>query len=454
MDTLRVTFFITLHDKTHPGVLPLANNVHLAPEFSNAHTGLKIQSLAPSTEKAFTPYQVFVIAILSILQFTIILDFMVLSPLGAILMPALKITTTQFGSVVSGYAFSAGISGLLAAGFADKYDRKRFLLFFYVGFLLGTLFCALAPNFQLLLIARIITGIFGGVIGSVSFAIITDIFEIKVRGRVMGFVQMAFGASQILGLPVGLMLANRFGWHAPFLMIVMFGILIGLLIVVYLKPVKGHLEIQHNNDPLQHLVNTVSTPLYLRAFASTVLLATGGFMLMPFGSAFSTNNLGLTLEQLPVLYLVTGAFSFIIGPFWGRMADKIGKLKVFIIGSVISSIMVAIYTNLGITALWICIVLNVILFAGINARMISASALISAIPRPHDRGAFMSINSSIQQISGGVASFVAGLIVVQKNTGPIERYDILGYVVIGSMIIAALLIAWLDRYVHNMKPAS
>ncbi len=170
-------------------------------------------------ERVFTSYQVFVIVVLSLLQFTVILDFMVLSPLGAILMEKLNVTTAQFGLVVSAYAFSAGASGLLTAGFADKFDRKKILLFFYTGFILGTVLCAMAPSYQLLLGARIITGIFGGVIGSVSFAIITDLFEVEKRGRVMGFVQMSFAASQVMGLPIGLYLANHFGWHAPFWMI-------------------------------------------------------------------------------------------------------------------------------------------------------------------------------------------------------------------------------------------
>src|SRR3954470_937528 len=195
-------------------------------------------------ERIFTPYQAFVVAVLSILQFTVILDFMVLSPLGAILLPTLKITTSQFGLVVSAYAFSAGASGLLAAGFADKFDRKKLLLFFYVGFLAGTAFCAWAPTYELLLAARIVTGIFGGVIGSVSFAIITDIFKFEVRGRVMGFVQMAFAASQILGLPIGLLLANKFGWHAPFWMIVIFGVFVGLLIMFKMKPIDEHLKLK------------------------------------------------------------------------------------------------------------------------------------------------------------------------------------------------------------------
>ena len=409
------------------------------------------QKRMATKEQIFTPYQTLIIALLAILQFTIILDFMVLSPLGAILIPTLKITPAQFGLVVSAYAFSAGASGLLAAGFADKFDRKKFLLFFYVGFLIGTLLCALAPSYELLLAARIVTGIFGGVIGAVTFAIITDLFQLEVRGRVMGFVQIAFGASQVLGLPIGLMLANRFEWHAPFWMIVIFGTLLGIVIVVYMKPVTQHLAANVKQNAFKHLSSNLSNKLYIRAFFSTILLATGGFMLMPFGSAFSTNNLGLTLQQLPVLYLVTGIFGIALGPLIGKLADTIGKFQLFAIGTVVSIIMVGIYTRLGITPLWVCMVLNVILFAGINARMISSSTLISAIPALPDRGAFMSINSSVQQISGGVAAFAAGLIVVQSPSGILERYDILGYVVIGSMIIALGMIYWLDNYVNKSR---
>lgn len=405
--------------------------------------------MTTSSEKVFSTYQVFMIAILAMLQFTIILDFMVLSPLGAILMPALGITPAQFGVVVSAYAFSAGASGLVAAGFADRFDRKKFLLFFYAGFLIGTLLCALAPTYELLLLARIVTGLFGGVIGSVSFAIITDLYKVEVRGRVMGFVQVAFGASQVLGLPIGLLLANRFEWHAPFWMIVFFGLLLGVVILLYMRPVKQHLEVKNTDNAWQHLTKTISNALYIRAFLSTILLATGGFMLMPFGSAFSTNNLGISLNQLPSLYLVTGIFGIVLGPFIGKLSDQVGRFQLFAIGSVLSIIMVAIYTHLGITPLWICMVLNVLLFAGINARMISSSALVSSIPSLSDRGAFMSINSSIQQFSGGVAAFVAGLIVVQTSSGKLERYDILGFVVIGSMLIATGMIYMLDQYVRR-----
>jgi predicted MFS family arabinose efflux permease len=410
-------------------------------------------------EKVFSAYQVFIIAILSILQFSIILDFMVLSPLGAMLMPELHITTAQFGWVVSAYAFSAGASGILAAGFADQFDRKKFLLFFYTGFLVGTVSCALAPDYNFLLIARIITGIFGGVIGSVSFAIISDLFKFEARGRVMGFVQMSFAASQILGLPIGLVLANEYGWHSPFWMIAVFGVLVGVLILLYMKPVDTHLKLKSESNALEHLIKTSTRSDYVKAFFCTTLLATGGFMLMPFGSAFSTNNLGLTMKQLPWIYGITGAFSILLGPLIGKFSDLFGKFKIFVAGTVVGALMVGIYTQLGVTPIWIVILLNIILFAGISARMISSSALVSAIPAPQDRGAFMSINASVQQMAGGVSSAVAGLIVVQASNGLLQRYDILGFVVIGTMIVTAVMMYYIDKQVIRMareatKPAA
>lgn len=397
----------------------------------------------------FTGYQKFVIAILAILQFTIILDFMVLSPLGTILMDELSLSPSRFGIVVSAYAFSAGISGLLAAGFADRFDRKKMLLFFYTGFLLGTFFCAMAPTFELLLIARIVTGIFGGVIGSIGFAIITDLFPMQKRGRVMGFVQMAFSASQILGLPIGLYLANELGWHSPFWMIALFGVVVGLVIYFYLKPIDTHLQVKSEVSAFQHLWKTLTNRDYIRGFLATILLATGGWMLMPFGSRFTTNNLGIAVEDLPMIYLITGISSIIAGPLIGRFSDVSGKFNMFLFGSILSIVMVAIYTPLGITPLWLVILLNVILFVGISARIITSSALLTAVPLPQDRGAFMSINSSIQQLSGGVASTIAGMIVIPDANDRLLHYDILGYVVIGSILVALWMMHLLNRHIQK-----
>lgn len=402
----------------------------------------------------FTSYEKFIIAILATLQFTVVLDFMVLSPLGYILLDELSISTSQFGLVVSAYAFSAGASGLLTAGFADKFDRKKLLLFFYTGFVIGTFLCGIAPSYHFLLAARVFTGLFGGVIGSISFAIITDLFAIQVRGRVMGFVQMAFASSQVLGIPIGLYLAKEFNWHAPFLMIVGLSVIVGMLIVAYMKPINAHLKMQSRGNAFQHLGRTIARPEYLQGFAATTLLATGGFMLMPFGTAYGVHNLGIAEASLPTLYMVTGLSMLVFSPFIGKLSDKIGKYKVFLMGSAITCIMTLIYCNLSITPLWIIIGLNVLLFVGITGRMISASALMTAVPEPQDRGAYMGINSSVQQIAGGLASLLAGFIVSETSTGFIENYPLLGDVVVFAVIVTALLMYRIHKYVEAKLAAA
>lgn len=405
-------------------------------------------------ERLFSPYQVFIIAVLTFLQFTVILDFMVLSPLGEQLMKELDISPSQFGIVVSAYALSAGASGLLAAGFADRFDRKKLLLFFYVGFIIGTLVCGLAPDYQSLLVARVVTGIFGGVIGSISFAIITDLFSLQTRGRVMGFVQMAFAASQILGIPIGLYLANKMGWHSPFLLIVGVSAFAGIFIFLYMKPVNAHLQLQTERNALRHLFKTVSKPRYLQAFAATALLATGGFMMMPFGTAFSVNNLGVTREDLPMIFSITGLFSIVTGPLIGFFSDKIGKYTIFVIGSVWSIIMVLVYTHQDVIPLWMVIMFNVLMFMGISARIISSSALLTAVPTPADRGAFMGVNASLQQISGGIAAAIAGMIVYQETkTSPLENYPVLGYVVCVTTIITIIMMYFLNRMITRTEGA-
>ena len=391
-------------------------------------------------KKSFTGYQKLVIGLLAITQFTVVLDFMVMSPLGDILMKSLDITPKQFGIAVSSYAFSAGIAGLLAAGFADKYDRKKLLLFFYTGFILGTLFCALAPNYELLVAARIITGLFGGVIGSIGMAIITDIFAIDQRGRVMGTVQMGFAASQVLGIPIGLYLANLWGWHAPFLMIVGLSIIIAIAVMQGLKPVTKHLELKTERNVFEHFRHVLANKNYQIAFAGTALLSVGGFLMMPFGSAFAINNLNITQEQLPMVFMVTGLSSIVIMPIVGRLSDKFDKFKVFAFGSIWAAIMTAVYTNMVPMPIWIILILNVLLFAGIMSRMIPATSLMTGIPEMQDRGGFMSINSSLQQIAGGIASIVAGLIIVQKDRySPLEHYPTLGVI----SIVIILLCIWL-----------
>lgn len=379
----------------------------------------------------FTSYQKFIIAIIALIQFTVVLDFMVISPLSPILMKALNLTPTQFGFVGASYAISAFLSGVLAAGVADKYDRKKFLLVFYVGFIVGTLFCAIAPSYEYLLAARIVTGLFGGVIGAIGMAIITDLFEINQRGRVFGFTQMGFSASQVLGIPISLLLAARWGWNSPFYLIVLMATIMGVFMVMKMQPVTKHLALQgQSGSALPHFIATLKKKKYQVGFLATALLPLGGFMLMPFGSAFAEFNLGVHENDLWIIFGVTGLSSLIVFPIIGRLSDRYDKMKIFAIASLWSIVMVVIHTSWSQIPMWLVIVSNVLLFAGIMGRIVPSTTLISAIPDMKDRGAFMSINSSLQYLAGGIASIISGFIVFQEKPGaPLQNFNTVGIVV-------------------------
>jgi len=394
----------------------------------------------------FTSYQKLAVFLLAITQFTVILDFMVMSPMGDILMKSLNLKPAGFGLVVSAYAFSAGISGLLTAGFADKFDRKKLLLFFYIGFIMGTILCGLVTNYPFLVAARVITGLFGGVIGSISMAIVADLFTLQQRGRVMGFIQMGFGASQILGIPIGLYIANAWGWHAPFLWVAGMAAIIAMIIAFKLKPINKHLEVQTDKSAFKHLIHTVAKKNYRVGFTATALLSIGGFMLMPFGSAFAINNLKITENQLPMLFMIAGLSTLIVMPLIGKLSDKIDKYKIFAFGSLWTIVMVAIYTNLGVTPFAIVAIVNVLMMMGVMGRMVPSTALVTAIPEMQDRGAFMSINSSLQQIAGGIAAAFAGTVVIQKDKfSPLEHYNTLGIIIICISIISIILMYRVDK---------
>jgi len=402
--------------------------------------------------KTFTSYQKIIILLLAILQFTIVLDFMILAPLGDILMKSMNMSTKQFGTVVSAYAISACISGIFAAGFADKFDRKKLLLFFYTGFILGTYFCAISYNYETLFIARIITGLFGGVIGSISMAIITDIFSIHQRGKVMGFVQMAFGGSQILGIPIGLVLANYWSWHATFYMVLILAILLGIALVIKLNPLTEHLKLINNKNALQHLLQTIKKKDYRIGFLATALISMGGFLIMPFSTAFIVNNIHIAQSQVAIIFFFTGIFSIIIMPIVGKLSDKYDKLLIFGIGTIIAIVMVVIYTHLSPVPIWLVIIVNIVLFIGIMSRMVPATALNSEVPDAYDRGAYMSINSSLQQFAGGIAALFSGLVVVQKSkNSPIENFDILGYVMVVLMLLCFYFVHKVNRLLKKRE---
>ena len=297
----------------------------------------------------------------------------------------------------------------------------------------------------MLLLGRIVTGLFGGVIGSVVLAIVTDLFALHLRGRVMGFIQTAFAASQVLGIPAGLFLANHWNWHVCFFAIVALSIAAIAIIAFAMEPVDAHLRLKQDRNPFRHLVATIGEPRYTLAFAVTTLLATGGYMLMPFSSAFTVHNLGIDIAHLPTIYLVSGLFSIVTGPLVGRASDAFGKYPTFVFGCAMTVVMVLIYTHLGHVSLTTAITVNVLMFVGIFSRMIPSQALISAIPDPSQRGSFSAVSASLQQLSGGLGSVLAAAIIAQGADGSLLHFERIGYVVVTTTIVTLVMMYFVQK---------
>jgi len=267
---------------------------------------------------------------------------------------------------------------------------------------------------------------------------------------VMGYIGTAFAASQVLGLPAGLFFANHWDWHAPFLAIIAVALPAGLVIAFWMKPVAAHLELRQEKSPLMHLLHTLAEPRYRLAFILTMLLPTGGYMLMPFGTAFMVDDIGLSLSTLPTIYLITGLFTVFVGPLVGKASDSFGKFNTFCFGTLLTLVMVAVWTNLGHVSLTVVIIVNVLLFIGIFSRMIPSQALISAIPEVTKRGAFNAVSASLQQFAGGVSAAIAGAVIVEAPNGALLHFSWLGAIVASVALVALLLM----YFVHKAVPES
>lgn len=402
-------------------------------------------------KEEFTSYQKLVILGLGSLLFTVVLDYMLLPALSSTLLDKLNLSTEEFGLVASAYAVSAGISAILASGFADRFDRKSFLIVFYSGFLMGIIFCALSPSFPMLLGARIITGAFGGMIASISYALVADLFTLEQRGQVMGWIQMAFAASLVIGLPLSLFLASSFSWQFSYGLIFGLGSLALLLVSFIIRPSKKHST--RLSSPWAHLFQSLRKSSYWTVFGANILIVGGDVIFMTFNAAYLTYNLGIEESELPWVYGAIGLTTLISAPVFGRISDRIGKWVVFSTGTLIAILAVLVYTWSNTASFEWIILLHVILYLGINARMVSLSALATAIPAASNRGAFMAIDSSIQQLAGGLAAAVAGWVIFQDADGRLLHYPQIGSLIAVLMVLSSVLVL-LVNIIVNTKSTS
>jgi MFS transporter, DHA1 family, inner membrane transport protein len=386
-----------------------------------------------------------ILIILASLNFTHILDFMIMMPLGNYLMPHFHISAQFFSWIVASYPVTACVSGLIAAFYVDQFDRKRVLLFAYAGFLIGTFCCGIAPDQYLLMAARILTGFFGGLIGAQVLSIIADTFPYEKRGRAMGTIFMAFSVASVFGVPFSLYLANLYSWHAPFIFIAILGLPIIALIVRYLPAMQSHIqERDENSGRYKPQVKRILSEMFnnrsqLMALLLSGFLMMGHFLIIPFINPYMEFNMGFSRNSTPMIYMVGGLCALVSSSIIGRLADKYGKFRVFAICLVFSIVPIFFITNMPLIPFYAVLCIFGFWFTFSTGRNIPAQAMISTVVHPAQRGQFMSFNSSFQQLYTGVASVIAGLIVTQDDHGRILHYHWVGYlsvaIVFGTLFI-------------------
>ena len=376
-----------------------------------------------------------VVLILAAVQFTTIVDFMIVMPLGPQLMRSLEIDPAQFGVIISSYTFAAGIAGLIASSVVDRFARRTTFMTLNAGFLLGTLCCGVAPTYELLVVARIVTGAFGGILGGMAMAIIGDVFPEERRGRATGSLMTGFALASVAGVPLGHYLGTKLGWHVPFFVLAIAGIPALILTPFAMPPLDSHVGKSHEH-PVRSLIETFSHANHLKAFALIVTLMVGSFAVFPYLSVFLVGNIGLTEEQLSWLYVAGGVLTLAAAPVVGRLADRHGKLKIYRIVAPGSAVMFVVLTHLPPVHAAVAIALFGVMMAFNVGRMIPAMAMVTSSVEPRRRGGFLSANASLQHVASGIGASIGGAIISENADGKLEHFGTVGWIAAGATVLS------------------
>jgi MFS transporter, DHA1 family, inner membrane transport protein len=397
-----------------------------------------------------------IIFLLAALNFTHILDFMIMMPLSNYLMPYFNISPQQFSMLVGAYSLSAVFSGVIFSSVADKYDRKKMLIIVYTGFIIGTLACGIASSYMLLMFARLTAGFFGGIIGGQVFSIISDLFSYERRGMAVGSVMSAFAIASIVGVPVSLYLTNifQYNWHVPFLLVGGVAILLFPLIFKILPPLQGHIA-GTNQDKyrFEALLKVFKNPSQGLALVFTLLMMMGHFLIIPFINPYMEFNRGYGKNQIPIVYLVGGIASLMAAIYIGRISDSVGKFKVFSVSVLLSLVMVFGITNMPDIPFSLVLVFFAVWFVFATGRGVTAQALVTNVVEKEQQGSFMVLNSSMQHAGTFLASIISGFIVIESKSGKIQRFEWVGYLSILVLLACYLLGRSLFRHMDKKNRA-
>ncbi|MDD2914403.1 MAG: MFS transporter [Gallionella sp.] len=398
--------------------------------------------LTPQREK----YLLFTLAGI---QFSHVLDFIIMMPLGPILIKAFGIGTHEFGLLVASYSFSAALSGLFAATFVDRFERKRLLLLMFALFGAATLACALAPGYATLLIARGMAGAFGGVMGALVQTIVGDVIPFARRARASGVISVAFSLSTVAGVPLSLWLAHYFQWRAPFIFI---AVMVAAFLIIgmrVLPELRRHISTDKQRHPFAAMFAVLRDPNHLRALLFSALIIFSGFTVIPYITIYAVSNVGIAQQDIPYIYLFGGAATLISARRIGHWADLHGKIRIYRMVAIAALLPLLVVTQIGAVPLWLWLVCTTVFFVLVSGRMVPAMAIITSAAQPKLRGTFMSLNATMQAFAMGLATTLTGFVITQDAGGMITDYATVGYIAMAANMLAVWFVARIVMHDQN-----
>jgi len=394
-----------------------------------------------AVEETLHEQEKWILFILIAINFTHIMDFVVIAPLNPFLKEALVIDSSQFGILVSSYTFSAGVAGLIAFFKFDAYDRRKALLFLYAGFIFGNLLCAVAPGYKFFLFSRILAGAFGGVLSVLIFSVIGDVIPPERRGKAIGMVMAAFSGASVIGIPIGLFLTHQFDFHAPFVLLTALSVILYVVIWKKFPSLTLHFK-KGTHDQIDRkklLLSFLHNANVRNALGLTFFLTLSGFMVVPFVSDYMVNNVHLDRKMLGYIYFFGGIATAVTGPWVGRMADKFGAQRVFVICATLAIFPLFFITALPPLAVWFLFPFTTVFFILFGSRFVPAVTLVTSAVNPRERGSFMSINTSTQQFASAFAAMLSGFIVSNTPEGKVEHFWVVGICAVVFSIVSIMI---------------
>lgn len=390
--------------------------------------------LSPANERIF-------LLTLAGIQFSHILDFMIVMPLGPVLMKEFSISAHEFGLLVASYSFTAALSGLLAATFVDLFERKRLLLIAFGLFLAATLACGLAPNFLTLMIARGLAGAFGGILGALVQTMIGDAIPFARRARASALVSTAFSISTVAGVPMSLWLANHLNWRAPFVFIALLSLIFILVGMRCLPELHHHLSAEKRKHLLSATFEVLADANHRRALFFSALIIFSGFTVIPYITLYAVGNVGISQLDIPLVYLAGGLATLLSARFIGHWADRYGKVRVYRLVAILASIPLVLVTHVVDVSLVIWLACSSSFFVLVSGRMIPAMAIITSAARPQLRGTFMSLNGTVQSLAMGLATTLSGFMIVVDDQSRVQGYAGVAYVAVLANVAAIVFVS-------------